>query len=163
MLIKRCLPRPILSSILTMVWIMLSDIITYGSVIMGVILGIAIPLMTQRFWDAQPVVKKPLLLLRYTLRVMLDILMANLEVAWLISRPWRRPRPAFIEYPLTLKRDFSITLLASTISLTPGTISANLRLDGRSLLIHVLDTDDEQAIIDEIYNRYERPLMEIYE
>lgn len=163
MSIEKTLPRPILSLILTLVWIMLSDAITLGSVILGGLLGLLIPLAIRRLLDDRPGIKKPLLLLRYTLRVLRDILVANLEVAWLIARPWRRPRPAFVEYPLTLRHEFSITLLASTISLTPGTLSANLRLDGRTLLIHVLDTDDEQAIIDDIHRRYERPLLEIYE
>lgn len=163
MLIRKIVPRPILSLILTLVWVMLSDAITFGSVILGALLGFLIPLLIRRLLDDRPVVKKPLLLLRYTLRVLLDILVANVEVAWLIARPWRRPRPAFVEYPLTLTGEFSITLLASTISLTPGTLSANLRLDGRTLLIHVLDAEDEKAIIDEIHHRYERPLLEIYE
>ncbi|MFC0268722.1 Na+/H+ antiporter subunit E [Kushneria aurantia] len=162
-MINRILPRPILSLILAVVWIMLSDAISWGSVILGTLLGIVIPLLTRRLWDTRPEVKKPLLLLRYTIRVLVDILIANLQVAWLIARPWKRPRPAFVEYRLKLRRDFSITLLASTISLTPGTISANLRLDKRTLLIHVLDVTDIDALIEDIYQRYERPLLEIYE
>ena len=54
-------------------------------------------------------------------------------------------------------------VLASTISLTPGTVSANLRMDGKSLLIHALNVDDEEALIEQIRERYERPLKEIYE
>ena len=65
--------------------------------------------------------------------------------------------------PVTSRGSWPITLLASTISLTPGTVSANLRMDGKSLLIHALNVDDEEALIEQIRERYERPLKEIYE
>ena len=104
-----------------------------------------------------------LLLLRFGLRVLGDIVTANFEVAYLIANPWRKLKPHFIEYPLMLEERFTITLLASTISLTPGTVSANLRMDGKSLLIHALNVDDEEALIEQIRERYERPLKEIYE
>ena len=54
-------------------------------------------------------------------------------------------------------------LLASTITLTPGTVSANLRMDGKTLLIHALDVRDEQTLIRTIRERYEQPLKEIFE
>lgn len=157
------LPTPLLSLLLLIVWLLLVRSMAFGHVLLGAVLGIAIPLVTRRFWDDQPMVRKPWLLLRFVLRVLIDIIIANLQVSWIIINPWRRTRPAFIEYPLTLEHSFPITLLANTISLTPGTVSANLRMDGRTLLIHVLDMDDEKALIEEIRERYEQPLKEIYE
>jgi len=68
-----------------------------------------------------------------------------------------------VRYPLELEEKFPITLLSSTITLTPGTVSAYLTLDGRHLIIHALDVEDEQELIDEIRQRYERPLKEIFE
>lgn len=157
------LPTPLLSLLLLIVWLLLVRSMALGHVLLGAVLGVVIPLITRRFWDAQPDIKKPWLLLRFGLRVLGDIIIANLDIAWLIVNPWRRTRPAFIEYPLMLEKRFTITLLANTISLTPGTVSANLRMDGRTLLIHALDVEDEDALIEEIRERYERPLKEIYE
>ncbi|SEL17893.1 Na+/H+ antiporter subunit E [Halomonas daqiaonensis] len=157
------LPTPLLSLLLLAVWLLLVRSAAFGQILLGSVLAVVIPLATQRFWDAQPHVARPWLLLRFVLRVLGDILIANIEVAWLIVNPWRRLRPHFVEYPLMLEDRFTITLLANTISLTPGTVSANLRLDGRTLLIHALDVDDEAALIAHIRERYERPLKEIYE
>ncbi|WP_458526716.1 Na+/H+ antiporter subunit E [Onishia taeanensis] len=157
------LPTPLLSLLLLVVWLLLVTSVSFGHVLLGSVLAIVIPLVNRRFWDVQPNVKKPGLLLRYALRVLGDIIRANLEVSWLILNPRRRMRPTFIEYPLMLEERFTITLLANTITLTPGTVSANLRMDGRTLLIHALDVADEQALIDEIRERYEQPLKEIYE
>ncbi|APE31480.1 Na+/H+ antiporter subunit E [Halomonas aestuarii] len=157
------LPLPLLSVLLLVVWLMMARSIAPGHILLGGFLALTIPLLTHRFWDAQPHVKKPGKLLLYVLRVLGDIIVANLHVAWLIINPRQRMRPAFVEYPLMLEDRFTITLLANTISLTPGTVSANMRLDGKTLLIHSLDVEDEEALIATIRERYERPLKEIYE
>lgn len=157
------LPTPVLSILLLVVWLLLVRSYAFGQFVLGGSLAILIPLLTHRFWDARPRIAKPFALLRFIFRVLGDIIAANFEVAYLIVNPWRRLKPHFIEYPLMLEERFTITLLASTISLTPGTVSANLRMDGKSLLIHVLNVDDEEALISQIRERYERPLKEIYE
>jgi multicomponent K+:H+ antiporter subunit E len=47
--------------------------------------------------------------------------------------------------------------------MTPGTVSADVAADGRSLLVHCLDTADPDAVRDDIKQRYERRLREIFE
>jgi len=157
------LPTPVLSVLLLVVWLLLVRSVAFGQIVLGGALAIAIPLVTYRFWDAEPRIGKPVKLLRFALRVLKDIVIANFEVARLIANPWCELKPHFIEYPLILEERFTITLLANTISLTPGTVSANLRMDGKTLLIHALDVDDEDALIAHIRQRYEQPLKEIYE
>ncbi|MBZ9559313.1 MULTISPECIES: Na+/H+ antiporter subunit E [unclassified Modicisalibacter] len=156
------LPMPLLSVLLLAVWLMLQQSVALGQLLLGTLLAIVIPLVTRHFWEPQPTIKRPWLLVRYVLRVLGDIIVANLEVSKLILDPRGRMKPAFIEYPLELEELFPITILASTITLTPGTVSANLRQDRRTLLIHALNTDDIPATIDTIRERYERPLKEIF-
>lgn len=157
------LPTPVLSLLLLIVWLLLTRSVAPGQILLGSALAVVIPLVCHRFMDRRPHIQKPWLLLRFVLRVLGDIIVANFEVAYLIINPWRKMRPHFVEYPLILEERFTITLLASTISLTPGTVSANLRLDGKSLLIHALDVDDPEALVAQIRQRYEAPLKEIYE
>ena len=54
-------------------------------------------------------------------------------------------------------------MLAGTITMTPGTLTADISACGRALLVHCLDTDDPDAVRDEIKQRYERRLKEIFE
>ncbi|MHB0776351.1 Na+/H+ antiporter subunit E [Halomonas sp. WWR20] len=157
------LPMPLLSVLLLVVWLLLQQSVAPGQWLLGGFLALIIPILTRSFWEPQPDMKRPLLMLRYLLRVLGDIVTANLQVSRIILDPRGRMRPAFVEYPLELKENFPITMLASTITLTPGTVSAHLRLDGKTLLIHALDIADEQELIDEIRERYERPLKEIFE
>jgi multicomponent K+:H+ antiporter subunit E len=92
-----------------------------------------------------------------------DILVANIQVAWIvISVPNDKLKPAWIVIPLELVEPEAITILAGTITLTPGTVSADLSDGGHSLLVHVLHTDDPDAVRDEILTRYHRRLKEIF-
>jgi multicomponent K+:H+ antiporter subunit E len=54
-------------------------------------------------------------------------------------------------------------VLACTITMTPGTVSADVSADQRALLVHCLETDDPDAVVAQIKSRYERRLKEIFE
>lgn len=154
-------PQPWLTAALFVVWQFLADGVSGASVVMGLILGIGIPLITHRFWPDSPRMQKPWLLVHYLFIVLVDIIKASVTVTILILSP-RRPRSAFVSYPLTIRDPLGITMLASTISLTPGTVSADVSDDGALLLIHALDVDDDAELIRAIHQRYEKPLLEMF-
>ena len=155
-------PQPWLSVALFLVWQLLADGVSGASVVMGVILAVITPQITHRFWPDSPPMRKPWVMVRYLIVVLYDIIVASVTVAILILNP-RRPRPAFVSYPLTLEHPMAITILASTISLTPGTVSADVSDDGELLLIHALDVDNNEELIRSIHERYEKPLMEMFQ
>ena len=57
----------------------------------------------------------------------------------------------------------AITVLAGAITMTPGTVSSDLPSEGHNLLVHCLNAPDPEAVRDEIKQRYERRLKEIFE
>lgn len=162
-MMNRLFPHPVLSLNLTVVWMLLSNEFSAGSLIMGLLLGWLIPLFSFRFWPEPVVIRRPLTLLRFIATVLYDILLANFIVAALIVRGPRKLKPAFVRVPLELKSELAISLLSNTICLTPGTVSAELAADQRSLLVHSLSTDDPQALVDTIKQRYETPLKQVFE
>ncbi len=162
-MIRSLVPHPRLTVLLTVVWLMLQNGVSIGGVVLGLALGIAIPLMTSAYWPDRPVVRSAGKLGRYLLIVLWDIVTANIVVARIIlTRPNHTLRPAFFTVPLALRAPEAITLLAGTITMTPGTVSCDLSADGRALLVHVLDAPDPDAVRDEIKSRYEARLMEIF-
>ena len=89
--------------------------------------------------------------------------MANFQVAWIILfRRNRDLRSRWLVIPTELRSPEAITTLAATISLTPGTVSADISADGHALLVHILDVDDPEAEVARIKHRYERRLMRIF-
>ncbi|MDF1727270.1 MAG: Na+/H+ antiporter subunit E [Sulfitobacter sp.] len=156
-------PHPLLALLLAVVWILLQNQFSWGMAVFGLILGIIIPRITAPWWPDRPHAPRPIKMLSYMLIVLWDILVANVQVAWIVlTRPNSKLRPAWIVIPLDLKEPEAITILAGTITLTPGTVSADLSDEGHSLLVHALDTDDPDAVRDEIKQRYERRLKEIF-
>ncbi|WP_372980940.1 Na+/H+ antiporter subunit E [Marinobacter sediminum] len=154
-------PQPWLSLILFVIWQFLSDGVSGASVVLGLILAWGIPQMTQAFWPERPIFTKPWRLPAYLMRVLWDIVIASVQVARLILSP-RKPRPIFVCYPLELEQPLAISLLASTISLTPGTVSVDVSDDNKILLIHALDAESSEEVINAVRTRYEQPLQEMF-
>lgn len=170
----RWLPTPFRSLFLFMVWLLLNNSVSVGHLVLATIFAILIPILSFSLREPQPLILKPGLALKQLLIVLYDIVVANLQVALLILGPSKNLRPAFIKVPIDLTHDMPITILASCVSLTPGTVSAEVypiaeslpegkEPTQRYLLIHVLDLKDEQALIKQIKQRYEAPLKEIFQ
>ena len=160
---RRLLPHPLLTATLTLLWLLLVNQLSAGQLVLGALLGWLIPFATSRFWPEHIRIRHPLTLLRYLAVLVIDIVRGSFHVARLILRGPTRLRPVFIRIPLALETDLAISLLANTISLTPGTVSALLSEDKRTLIVHTLDTDDAVALVAEIKQRYEAPLKKIFE
>lgn len=160
-MIERLLPMPLHSGLLLVVWLLLNGF-SAGHCLLGSILAVAIPLITAPFADRQSRVVKPFSMMVYVWRLLLDIFVSNIEVAVRVLSTNKKIKPGFIAYPLELKGDFPLTVLASTISLTPGTVSVDFSECKQWLYIHALHIDNEQDIIDAIRQRYEQPLQEIF-
>lgn len=161
MLDRLSFPQPWLSLILFTTWQFLSEGFSGASVVMGLLLAWLIPQITRGFWPERPAFIKPWRMPMYLMVLLWDIVMASFSVARLILSP-RKPRPVFVSYPLKVEHPLAISILASTISLTPGTVSADVSDDQKLLLIHTLDAEDDQSVIDAIHNRYEKPLLEMF-
>jgi multicomponent K+:H+ antiporter subunit E len=159
---SRWLPFPLLSLSLLLLWLLLANQLSVGHLLLGALLGWGIALLAKGFWvDAQPIAK-PLTLVRFLLLVLLDIVTANIEVARRILGPQAQLRPGFVVVPLQLRDEVGLIMLTSIISLTPGTVSADISDDRRNLLLHCLDVSDPEALVTEIKSRYEAPLLEVF-
>ncbi|MDC8445899.1 MAG: Na+/H+ antiporter subunit E [Nitrosomonas sp.] len=159
----RLLPHPLLTPALTGIWLLLNNSIEPGHILLGLLLGWIIPVLTIRFWPDKVVIRKPAVLLRFGFIFLYDIVVANFTVARLILGSPEKLTPAFVKLPLDLTSDVAISLLASSLTLTPGTLSARLSEDHSYLLVHALNETDPDTLIATIKQRYERPLKEIFE
>ncbi|MFD0979349.1 MULTISPECIES: Na+/H+ antiporter subunit E [Tropicimonas] len=163
-MLRRVFPHPQLTGFLVIIWLLLVNTITLGNLLLGVVLGVLIPGITQPFWPDRPKVGKPLKAAEYILLVLWDICIANIAVAKIILfKSNANTHSQWIAVPLELRSPEAITMLAGTITMTPGTVTAMLSADASHLLVHCLDTDDPDAVRDEIKHRYERRLKEIFE
>ncbi len=159
---RALLPQPLLSLTLVVVWLLLVNQFSLGQLLLGLLLGLLIPWLTAPLRGEPSRLRRPWKLPGFLLLLLGDILKANLQVALRILGPTSRLQPAFVEIPLQLRDPLGLTILASVICLTPGTVSADLSDDRSSLLVHGLDVPDSAALVAEIKQRYEAPLLEMF-
>lgn len=160
---KSFVPHPLLTLLIFAVWILLNGV-SWGAAVLGLVLGIAIPRVTSAYWPDRPHVRSPLTIIEYALIVLWDIVVANFQVAYLILfRRGDSLRSQFVTVPLDIRTPEAITALAGTITMTPGTVSADLSADGRALLVHCLETLDPERTVATIKSRYETRLQRIFE
>ena len=159
---SRLFPLPFTSVAILVLWLILASSYTAGSLVMGALVAILIPLWTVRFWPDRPLVRKPLRAVSFALLVLRDIVAANIVVARQVLGPLGRIRPGFVDVPLDLDDPFVATILGGIVTLTPGTVSIDIDMERRLLHVHALDVPDPDALIAEIKSRYEQPLKEIF-
>jgi multicomponent K+:H+ antiporter subunit E len=159
---KAWLPYPVLSFFLFVVWLLLVAEVSAAHVLLALFLAWGIPMLCRPFLKDLPPVRHAFAALRLVALVTYDIVMANIAVARLILGPTARLKPVFVHVPLTLTQPMSISLLASIITMTPGTVSSDLSQDNKVLIVHALDCSDPEALVADIQQRYEKPLLEIF-
>lgn len=159
---RRLIPHPGLSVLLVIIWLLMANQPSVGGLLIGIVIGILLPIFTAPFWPGRPDVNYRAGV-AYLLLVLWDIIIANFEIAWIILfRRNRDLRPAWLSIPMELDTPEAITVLAGTISLTPGTVSSDVSACGNYLLVHALDAPDPEAEIARIKARYEARLKRVF-
>ena len=158
----RIFPRPALSVAIFLLWAVLTNAASPGTLLLGALLALVLPFVALPFWPDAPRLARPGSALLLAARVAVDIVVANGAVARRVIGPVGRLKPAFVEVPLDLRDPFVATILGSIVSLTPGTVSIDVDQERWVLCLHALDAPDPAALIREIKQRYEAPLKEIF-
>ena len=159
---RKLFPSVPFAVLIFLFWLLMADSVTPGNLVMAALLGVVVPLFGARLDRefARIGTLKPVPRMLWV--VAWDIVLSNVEVARRILGPESAITPGFIWVPLDIRNIHGIAALTSIITLTPGTVSAELSPDRRYLLVHCFNLKDAQATIDEIKRRYEAPLMEIF-
>ena len=160
---KRLLPAPLLSAALLLCWLMLNQSGSAGNWLLGSALAVAVPWFTERLRPDKPHLKAWGTVLSLGGVVLKDIVLSNVEVARRVLGPEAVLSPGWVWVPLDIRDPHGIVALAGIITLTPGTLSAELSEDRRHLLVHAFNLGDAPALVADIKQRYETPLREIFE
>jgi multicomponent K+:H+ antiporter subunit E len=160
---KRWLRAPIMSAVLLIVWLLLNNSVAIGHLVLGGALAWAIPLLTAGLTGDHPRVRRPLVIARLALLVLHDIVVSNIEVARRMLGPEESIRPGWVRVPLELANPHAITVLVGIVTMSPGTLTADIALDGSHLVVHAFHLTDAEVIVSTIKARYEAPLKEIFE
>ncbi len=98
----------------------------------------------------------------YTIYFLRELIIANVRVVGFTLGPKSRMRPGIIAVPVEPMPDAALTILANSVTLTPGTLTLDISDDRSTMFIHCMHVDDPDAVRAEIKNGFERRLLEIF-
>jgi multicomponent Na+:H+ antiporter subunit E len=139
----------LLSFLLLLFWLLISASFDWQHLLMGT--GISLLLMF--FWadvlftregGTRFSLKQFLELLVYLAALGVEVIKANLFVAYLVLHPRLPISPGFVTYRLDLKKDLSKALFLNSITLTPGTIT--VECEGDRLVVHCFTRENAEAV-----------------
>lgn len=145
-------------------WLLLNNSLSIGNITLGIALGLFLGAAALPFRPVRAAAKRPLLALKLTIIVWVDIVMSNIavgKIVWLGDKSGATP--GFLDIPLTITDPHGLAALSCIVSYTPGTIWAGFNEKTNILTLHILDLKDEQEWLDTIQKRYQSPLIEIFE
>lgn len=158
----RWLAHPLLSALLAATWLLLQQSLAPGNLITAVVLGLVVPRLLHGFVGEPTVVRSWPAAMRLVAVVLYDVVVANVAVARIVLSPGSNPQPAWLTVPLDVQHPTAITLFATIITTTPGTVSCVVDEKRRQILVHALDCHDAAAMVADMKLRYEAPLKEIF-
>ena len=161
----RWLPYPWVSLTLCALWLLLNQAFDLASILLGALLGIALPLLLRGLQPfGYPRLHAPLTLLRLLGMASVEVVRSCFNVCRIILfANHANVKAEFIRIPLTIRDPYGLAMLSCLINMTPGTVLVEILPDNYELSLHVFDLHDEQWWIDTIKTRYERPLIDIFE
>lgn len=155
----------VLGVALLIIWVLLNGTWSVGQVLAGLALSVVMLLLAASLRPVRPRLRRPHVLLALLVTVFVDVVRSNIGVARIIlgMTARREVHSGFLDIPLDLRDPHALAILAAIVTSTPGTAWAGLSADGSTLTLHVLDLQDEAYWIRTIKDRYERPLLRVFE
>lgn len=155
------LPLPIL---LLSLWLLLNDSLSTEQITLGLVIAVVLSLLAPILRPVRARLHHPAIALRLVLHVAYDIALSNYHVSRRILLGDRaRASPGFLDIPLRIQDPHGLAALACIVTFTPGTVWSGHDVQHNILTLHVLDLSDATALTRVIQDRYERPLMRIFE
>jgi multicomponent Na+:H+ antiporter subunit E len=151
--VSRVLGRPGLLLWLTAVWVALWGSLTAANVLGGLLLAavlLALPLSGGDAAAGPAGLLRPGALLRFVGAFAVDLVRASLEVVALVLRPRVQLRQAVVAVPVTGASDALLTVLANSISLTPGTLTLEVDRARGTLYVHVLQVGEGPDAVERV-------------
>ncbi|WP_078428875.1 Na+/H+ antiporter subunit E [Alkalihalobacterium alkalinitrilicum] len=151
----------LLNVVLAFIWAFLQNSYTFVDFFIGYLVGLLILFVLRRFLKFDFYFRRVVAVIKLILLFSKELILANWDVIKIVLSPKMDIQPGIIAVPTKLKTEWELTLLASLISLTPGTLSMDFSDDNKILYIHSIHVPDKDEMIKQIHNTFEKAIMEV--
>lgn len=139
------------SLLLFCMWLILTSSLALANIFVGLLVSSAISILYIKLFKAEASIHfSPLWMLIYLYVLLKNLIKSNISIAKRILSPDMHLSPAIIAVETSLEEDWKRLLLANSITLTPGTLSLDIKEN--KIFIHIIEYDegiDKKSIIEE--------------
>ncbi|NPV88816.1 Na+/H+ antiporter subunit E [Coprothermobacteraceae bacterium] len=139
-------------------WLLFTWSLDLQEVLFGLVLTFLVTVFTHDLWSETKLARvvNPLnwpVVIAYFLVLLWEMIKANVDLAWRTLHPKLPIYPGIVEVEADLPSDEAYTLVANSITLTPGTISVDVDKENKRMFIHWVhvDTEDPKEAAKTIY------------
>jgi multicomponent Na+:H+ antiporter subunit E len=160
---EHSIPRPILSRILTFIallclWVILSGKFDWFHMGLGLISCVIVTVFSGDLLFPQSksggLFRRGIHVINYVPWLMYQVVVANLHVLYLVFHPRMMDLidPQIIRFDSKLKKELSLVTFANSITLTPGTITMYVSVNG-TFQVHAIDKESGEPLPGEMEKR----------
>ncbi|ODS32684.1 MAG: Na(+)/H(+) antiporter subunit E1 [Candidatus Scalindua rubra] len=130
-------------------WILLSGEFTFILITSGIVASLIVAYLSHDVFIGKADIKvetgRVLRFIKYLPWLLWEIILANVEVAYLVLSPKMLIDPQLVPFKTELKTDLGIVTLANSITLTPGTVTVEANKE--EFIIHAIWQKSAEGII----------------
>jgi multicomponent Na+:H+ antiporter subunit E len=145
--------------ILAIIWILMKGTGSAGDFFVGLILAALILRFLRQSYHRERSFVRFKNVGRYLASFSRELVKANLQVLGIVLAPRIRIRPGILAYRTQCHSPLALTLLANSITLTPGTLSMDISEDNQTIFVHALDITHPDEVREAIRRGLEEPVI----
>ena len=131
---------------LVLIWVLLWGTWSWANVLSGVLVALLVTVVFPLPGVTEHARFRPLPVLSFLGFFLRDLAVSSVQVAWAAARPGPPVRSAVIVVQLRTDSDLMLTLIAETLTLTPGSMVLDIDRVHRTMLMHVLPVADQADV-----------------
>jgi multicomponent Na+:H+ antiporter subunit E len=143
---------------ISVIWLLLRGDASPGNFFVGLILALILILFLRRTYHQERSFRRVGDIIHFIINFTRELIVANIQVLKIVLSPKLNIRPGIIAFKTDCKTPLGITLLANSITLTPGTLSVDISEDQSTIFIHTLDIEHPDQVRDDIRRGLEEPV-----
>ncbi|ADC50689.1 Mrp complex subunit E, sodium/proton antiporter subunit [Alkalihalophilus pseudofirmus OF4] len=151
----------LLNLVIAVIWVNFQNSYTAVDFLIGYVVGIFILFVLRRFLRFDFYMRRIWAIIKLISLFFKELILANIDVIKIVLSPKMNIQPGIVAVPTKLKTDWELSLLASLISLTPGTLSMDFSDDNKYIYIHAIDVPNKEKMIRDIHDTFERAILEV--
>ena len=144
---------------LAAIWILMKGTGSAGDFFVGLLLAALIIRFLRKCYHQEKSFLRVGRIGHYIVSFTRELIVANLQVLRIVLSPRIRIRPGILAYRTRCRTPFGVTLLANSITLTPGTLSVDISEDSKTIFVHALDITHPDEVREGIRLGLEEPVI----